>query len=259
MSYIPIDPSEPALASIIPKDDTRFWYADGRARCALDYLLLHEFCHIRNGHCQLACAKGISVISELELRSVSDRLSEDQRMMMQAFEMDADAFAAQHTFLREVNELQAIGGDWIRGLHNIGKLDNWPDIDPNRGLLIFDWIFAISAMFWILGFEFIATEIPMKTHPPAAMRSINVFGVAMNMMASKEDEDRIGYLGYYAAWMLAESLARISGGTLPKEISVLFENVKSETFRPHLSLLKQMWKKIRPELLEHSYMTNLAP
>src|SRR5258706_2733842 len=176
------------LADVMPNDPHRRYYAEKLAIYAFDFLVLHELGHIRHGHCQVARDHGINFISELLLSARSDALSTEQKMILQAMEMDADAYAAFRSFLlhaRLQNKSQ-IHRVITRILLNAKPIGRIHAIE----LLEFDWAFWIKTVLGLLGLRFDPRKLGEDTPPPTSNRGLAPSGGVDTVLRQRGQKKR---------------------------------------------------------------------
>jgi hypothetical protein len=145
-------PAGCTLDAIAPRDPTRREFAYYLARIAMDFIVFHEFGHIRNGHCRYVSAlKGNSFISEGVLSAGAGASNGIDPLTRQVIELDADAFAANMTLMLTTTDT-----------YN-RPLDHYES-------RVCDWCFAIMSFFWMWGLGTSAKTILADPYPPPAFR-----------------------------------------------------------------------------------------
>jgi hypothetical protein len=249
------------LSDVIPNDNARIQFAEYLTAYAFDYLIAHEVCHLRHGHCHLGDEKGISLISELNLNGQSMGLSVDQSMMLQAFEFDADAYAINHTFKRHCNFTE---GDQARIMIRVlSDSTDYGNVVKIAELFGFDISFSTQAMFWMFGLNFDPNAIESYTHPPAPLRSFNnalMIHTILELHGTPGSADAFSRINALAFGSVKTAMSLLQNGTIPPELGgVILKSMTGGVYSDHNKRLKEKWTEIRPALLRHSYVQGLAP
>jgi hypothetical protein len=127
---------------------------------ALDFMLKHEVAHLWNGHVELLHTKQKSEPFQ-EMRLVDGGLDISA---VQTLEYDADAFAVQQAFARayRLNPFAEFSEGLLR--------DHKIPLDGERSATWYFTWFAIYASFRLFDESCEAADLPLWTHPPAALR-----------------------------------------------------------------------------------------
>jgi hypothetical protein len=182
-----------SMENVLPRDGRRRIYADVIARIAFDFFVTHEMSHISYGHCQYINTPQMLLMEKGEIpKEVSPLAS-------QALEFHADASASLETwklYLEGTSQLQRI---------DRGKFENGNGLVIVEELLMFDWVFAMFVVIWLLGQETDPKALLTERHPPPSERAIaamaNVYGW-LKKTATKERQDlfeRARLLAFQAA------------------------------------------------------------
>lgn len=238
------------LIDVLPRAANRKQYADGLFGYAFEFLIAHEFAHIAFGHCEYRYPSSRPCSLLMEMASQSSSTS--SAMTDQAIEMAADAFAALTTFARGFQT-----PDDPRKIAR-GLLQRGTDLVTTRELFLFDWLFAIGMLFWMLSQDFDPTNVALGSHPPPPMRPIlaasfiDTFSTFRPDGESKEHLERV--------WPRAEheifvALQEISAGNLIAKTNTFRKLMKDGTIlNNHLNAITARWNEIKPDVLKLSHI-----
>ncbi|SDR33784.1 hypothetical protein SAMN05444161_2934 [Rhizobiales bacterium GAS191] len=161
-SVIDIMPHHPRL----PKCPARALIAATLSQAALDFLLLHELGHIRNGHLPYLFPGMAAQLAEAE----AFPKGQDDALARHTLEMDADAHAVVHG----VNDALALtGSTWSPETRKpLEKLYATPEST------LYAYLLPIYALFRCFGKEsWNPNTVWTSTHPPPAMRQYMIPGL----------------------------------------------------------------------------------
>lgn len=246
------------LEQVQPKCPVRRSYALRLATIALDFLVLHELCHVRHGHCQLANDLGWPFIPELWLDARQADFKPSDYLTAQAMEMDADAFPSIRSFVDHCGKPEERNWKATEALSFRKKADCV--IDP---LIVatFDWSFAITCLFWCFRIEFDPATANEWTHYPAPLRARNAAATIATLLLERfndpEAAKRFSKAYSDAAGAVVKAHRHLGRRFLPAELPLLADPYTP--LKSHFNVVKAEWTRIRPRLLNYSYVTNLAP
>lgn len=145
---------------VSPRDGTRQDFSSQCISETMDFLILHEICHIARGHVGYLKATKDKDWFEFTPDKLSNGL---EPLFSQTCEMDADSFAVNHAFLLEVNRCWPFVDDLDSAIEVVNNHD-WE-------AFYLSWFFSIHAFFKLCGYrEFDEKAAHKKSHPPPAMR-----------------------------------------------------------------------------------------
>jgi tetrahydromethanopterin S-methyltransferase subunit B len=168
------------INAVKPKDPTRKIYCSVFLGFVIDFLVLHEFCHIARGHLGYAKSLKYNLWSELEAYNKQGRF---KPLISQTLEMDADSFAINHVCLRT---------HYIMNKHNtLPELINFKNFET----FFQSWTFAIYSFFRLCIFTpFDIDKARELDHPPAPVRlrmiTLNIVTKLLEMGYKQDEVDR---------------------------------------------------------------------
>ena len=158
---------------VLPRDFLRREaFSNHLTYIVLDFLIGHEFTHLVNGHVDyLSTRFGMQVLDEKEISS-----SEEEALIRQTLEMDADSIAVSHLI-----------GNCIDRIHDPnltgGPTQLFYQNPADAFLLLY---FAISTFFRILGdSNFTQAELLKREYPPTRHRQAMAMSTATTYFTKK--------------------------------------------------------------------------
>ncbi len=226
-------PPEFKLEDVAPRDPNRRAYADVLARIALDFLVYHEFAHIRNGHCRYRNAiTGTPFIAEHVSNAFGQSSSIDP-LTSQVIEMEADSFAAHVTFWLHTTDSYARPLDYF-------------------GARVSDWCFTMMSFFWMWGWGANLSRLFQDPYPPPVFRSHGALTLARDIaadIAGAEFGAKFQEFGNLALKLARDAVKKISGGAEDPAMLAFYSVAKN--------VISAHWKTIDSDLKKLAYVTNL--
>lgn len=152
---------------IPPRDPVRDVCVQILTQFAFDFLLMHEYGHLANGHVGLLNDVNCTHLISEFVQANDAGFNPLSPLDMQTFEMDADSFAT-HMGLRKLFEI-------------VKKVDRLPEpycallADPERALYL--WLFATHTVIRLFDVaRFTQQQYESASHPPARVRQIQHMG-----------------------------------------------------------------------------------
>jgi hypothetical protein len=169
------------FADVFPQDTRRRKYAEKLAEIALEFLVLHELSHLSAGHCEYSQARGKSAPLLMEL---GPSLPTIAPLTKQWFEYMADGCAAVITWIGRLNRLT--DDEKIAR----GKYDSGTELVIPERLLMFDWVFSVTFLFWMFDVDTDPNSLNTSQHPPAFHRVVLANAHVFRALRLHDSEER---------------------------------------------------------------------
>lgn len=230
-----------------PRCPVRAEYAEDLCLVALDSLFFHEITHLRNGHLELQRRPNTALHWD---EDPSDEWVNDDNIMRQALEMDADSASILHTLV----QTKFTGGEVVQNLfRDIEKLHRlrWYG---NIASICETVLLSTYLMFRIQDVEWNWDQRWKDIHPAPAFRMALVTIMLFTYM-----EERPQLFGWYTAETFVEdankavidlekALARAQGLRQPDLAMLASTFGDPERLNAHLDAMKAAWAQVRPVL-----------
>jgi hypothetical protein len=231
---------ENGIKRVFPKDPKRFQYALFLANLAIQFLIRHEYAHLRHGHVdflkEFAATPYMVENDSIPIQGLSatDR---------QALEMDADSYAIVTSLtyaLRCVKFREKIEPAY-RGYYNTVEL------------ALHDLFFAAYCTFRLFSDSNDFSKLTTMTHPPAMQRlymtvvTIDEFLRKLNEteILEKFKDILINAISY------AEYVINCCTGLETDYRLYQIDEIIADPAKEHFNQIMKSWKKLRPELMKH--------
>jgi hypothetical protein len=197
-------PHEKRMESVLPIDPRRMAYAERLAQSAVDFFIFHELSHVTYGHCEYLNTQGLSLLMEIGRgRKKIDPITS------QALEFHADSSAAfetwKHCFESPTSD-ERIGR---------AKLEQNNRIVIPEELSMFDWVFTIFVMFWIMGQQTDPVSLSTEPHPPPSVRVLAAMASArgwFNKTVTKDRQERFDTVRVESFQAACDALNTLAAG-----------------------------------------------
>lgn len=236
------------LSTVQPVDEKRKRIAEQLLKTALDFLILHEVAHFRQGHNRLGFNdSGSTFIQELSAASTETfEYTLDEIITIQTLEMNADASAV------------AEGLHFVEKITEIAKVQ-YPAIDEADYLRFnFDlWLYAVCAFFRLIALNvpFRLEDIATEEHPPARVRLIWVIQTVQTLTHFGHfpmDEEEVFRRASRVASQIEQDIATITGTEVDLAGALAATDPAVDS---HLEILRAKYEELRAELENVSYST----
>jgi hypothetical protein len=228
------------IAESKPIDFARSQFAEVMATIAFHFLMAHEMAHIRNGHCEYDRSEYVKNKQQRNGRrpfffEVAPRmLCEKEAMDRQAMEYDADGTAAVTGF-----------GDYFTQKPGMPRSDEQ---------LIWEWVFAVAILLYLLECRFDPVDLLHQPHPPPHMRlSLMAGAISEYLKETQKDEKIVDVFrtNFFQAISAAQNCMGIFGRDVNAEIGSAGIGIEATT--AHQELILKRWHHIRPEFGRFAY------
>ena len=250
------------LASVVPRCPYRRLHAEWLAGLALDFLTLHEMGHLRHGHSGFIGG----LTGSLPLHELLGSVHSVPNLVRQAIEMDADSYAAASML---ATRGEAVNSDFVlhRFLQESGSgLFFSENMYPPGWFAMFavDWAFAINIMFWMMGIDIVEAVLESTHYPPPPFRGIMSTSIVFADSVSGKHEHQ-GLIARFEEKTtnlfakLIDNLKLIGFDVKGNEFINFAKACEKGVVWDHQKKISDTWTQIRPEIVKHSFVKNLAP
>ncbi|MFL5616079.1 MAG: hypothetical protein ACJ796_20605 [Gemmatimonadaceae bacterium] len=239
---VPIS-QRPAGMVWAPVDSARQERAQMFTLMAFDFLVRHEITHVMHGHVGYQYEKGgLEGLLDLETH-----LQASEKMIRQAFEMDADAWAA------------ILGaGDAMLRVDRFEKVSpRWRAISGSYEDSFFAYLFSIHSFFLLTDEALGHPPIDFKTigtasHPPARLRARMVYGDAATWLQHVYGPEIVNIRllpSMIRALITAERCFMSVRGRTPEKTAPGYQDAFLDLrSHEHIRGILRTWRQIRPDL-----------
>ena len=220
---------------------------------ALEFLILHELGHIRHGHCEYRPAA--QPLIEFEAAPTTGTSATPGKLIRQALELDADAWALMQTFRRSsVTGLD----EMAEGAHALGMAGDILGRCSPREALAFNWVFALQSMFFTFGYDIQLDQLAATSHPPPPQRAFNGLAIIRHVVQDPSPEafEKVFWESYRRVF---QAILRLNGRAMPENFRRVQEALMSGKLEIHLKELLKKWSEIRPDLVKLAYEHDFMP
>jgi hypothetical protein len=236
-----------SFKAAIPKDSTRYEWANFLHMQALHYLVYHEICHILRGHCDYHFET-----SNTKQWMEFDSINSERYLDSQTLEMDADSFAINRIFINGMVVIE-------KGLNVSNSAQMfWKDI----GTYLDNSLFAIYCFFRITN---ISTpdrvSFLSRKHPHPSFRITMILSNILTVMERESDIISSSQFKIYTDSLIKQTflaedayLTVTYGQNRINEI-LLFDRKGNEYVR----MLVNNWDKLLPSLSKHAFHPEYLP
>lgn len=236
--------SIPEIGMVIPWRINHILYTN-----CINFLSMHEFFHINNGHCDLSKKLGI-----YELCEASSDIDTEYAMIIQTLEYDADCCAIASLVNEELRMYQMMFNNMQMGNFS-GSVNSIIQFLSSTLIGIYIFHSWINGAYYYDNFTATEESLENMTHPLPGLRINYIALMALQVIESKgffteEDIKQIVDRTFNALICFIKSFKEV---TNPKFIGI----INTEIGIKHLQKVHDNWEQVR-DLLEVHY-TNLAP
>lgn len=208
---------------IQPGDPERISYALGLGNLAIEYIVEHEFAHIRAGHCDYLATLGLTSACHETLRSDFD---EERARLNRSIEWHADTVAARSVGMLLIKRramLQNINAVFTDGTSHLGA-----------------WALATMLVFRVLGGDLDQGigDTTARSHPHPLLRAIKLRLATEELIDRKDPELKSTWVKCY------EDMVR--------ELSNVNELIQSDLFpvEPHASEIGGVFETLETDMVQ---------
>jgi hypothetical protein len=224
------------------KDAVRGKMADIYKSFAFQFIALHEYYHVVQGHMGYLRSKNLPVYAEL--RSGSNVDESIDFSTEQVMEWDADTSATIRAFIIASHFLESNKPE----IRSLPCYKDWESF-------IYHWTFAVYSSFRLFGFkQYNDAEARTLPHPPASVRmaiiSMAIIGLFTGESFTKIDKN-MSIIMFEATIAAEEALKSISFAS--DNSDVYLNNWKSEEMKEYMLSLLTKNEQIRPLFKPFSY------
>lgn len=244
----------------LPRDDFAVRHQAALLSIALRFVLIHELTHLRYGHVGLLREHG--GLLQLDERPVEH--GQLDSLERQTLEWDADQFAALDVFtscVKDVEQYHPLAAPLIELLRDRGHVppEELARATDSKAAVVYLVATAIAMFFYLFDSAW-PENLDVRTHPPARLRASVVLGFVFDMAKDRDielDPDVAIMMSAWAEFNAEKQLSYQSGRRrLSREEAM---RPYTDESRAYTDRLRQAYRRLRPELLRHSWTPRLPP
>jgi hypothetical protein len=239
--------NENGINTVLPKDPKRGQYALFLGHLAVQFLIRHEYAHLRHGHVDFLKDLSSTPFLLENLFVVPTGYSSTD---IQALEMDADSYAIVTSLtyaLRCVKRRDRIEPAFRDYYHSSEQA-------------LYNIFFAVYCIFRLFSESNDFSEMSKKTHPPAMLRLYMIALTIDEFLRKFNETDLLEKLHQIlmSAISNAEYVINICIGTETDFRLYQIDEILSEPAKNHFTNIMNSWKKVRLDLLKYKRCKILA-